>query len=301
MQGAALPPVLASSHLPGVKLLRRGKVRDAYDLGDRLLLVASDRLSAFDVVLPNPIPAKGVVLTQLSNHWFGFTRHLFPNHLVETRFDGFPPELRKHGELRGRSVIVHKAQPLAIECIARGYLAGSGWKDYRATGAVCGIRLPAGLQESQKLPQDIFTPSTKAQAGHDQNIGDAEAERIVGKDTYRAVKDASLRIYRAAADDAETKGILIADTKFEFGLRDDKILLIDEVLTPDSSRFWPKDAYQVGASPPSFDKQYVRDYLERIKWNKAPPAPDLPPEVVDGTTQRYLEAYRRLTGHELQS
>jgi phosphoribosylaminoimidazole-succinocarboxamide synthase len=299
MERTVLPPVLRESNLPGVRLLRRGKVRDVYEHGSHLLLVASDRLSAFDVVLPDPIPGKGVTLTQLSNFWFETLGHRARNHLVETRFDRFPAPLRSHGELRGRAVLVRRAQPLPIECIVRGHLSGSGWKDYRRTGAVCGIPLPPGLQESQELPEPLFTPSTKAAAGHDENIPEAEAERLVGRDVYREAKETSLAIFQAARDHADPRGILIADTKFEFGLADDGLLLIDEALTPDSSRFWPRDSYRVGTSPPSFDKQYVRDYLERIQWNNSPPAPRLPAEVIDGTTQRYLEAFRRLTGGDL--
>ena len=300
MQGATLPPVIRESNVRGAKLFRRGKVRDVYDLGDKLLMVASDRLSAFDVVLPQGIPGKGVCLTQISNHWFDFTKSMVPNHLIETEFEKFPAQLRKSTEIRGRSVIVRKAKPLAIECIVRGYIAGSGWKDYQRTGAICGIRLPAGLKEASKLPEAIFTPSTKAEQGHDVNITEPEAAKLVGAETFAKAKEASLRVYKAAAGDAAKKGILIADTKFEFGLLDGGLYLIDEVLTPDSSRFWPADAYRPGSSPPSFDKQFVRDYLESIKWNKQPPAPDLPPDVVEGTTQRYLEAYKRLTGKALK-
>lgn len=299
MQKATLPPVLRESHLNGVKLLKRGKVRDVYEHEDRVVLVATDRLSAFDVVLPDPIPGKGLALTQLSNHWFNFAKSLIANHLVETDFDRFPAALRAFPELRGRTVLARKAQPLAIECIVRGYLSGSGWKDYKKTGTVCGIPLPKGLQESSRLPQPIFTPSTKAEQGHDENITDAQAEGIVGKDVYRQVRDASLRIYGSAAEAALKKGVIIADTKFEFGTTTDGLILIDEVLTPDSSRFWPSDEYRVGTSPPSFDKQFVRDYLEKIHWDKTPPAPALPGEVIEGTTRRYLEAYRRITGRDL--
>ncbi|MBI2078486.1 MAG: phosphoribosylaminoimidazolesuccinocarboxamide synthase [Euryarchaeota archaeon] len=300
MQGATLPPVLRESNVVGAKLFRRGKVRDVYDLGANLLMVASDRLSAFDVVLPQGIPGKGVCLTQISNHWFRFTEKIVPNHLVETDFERFPPELRRSPEVRGRSVLVRKTKPLAIECIVRGYIAGSGWKDYQKSGAICGIKLPTGLKEASKLPEPIFTPSTKAEQGHDVNITEAEAGKVVGADTFAKVREASLRVYQAAADDAAKKGIIIADTKFEFGLLDGKLFLIDEVLTPDSSRFWPADQYRPGSSPPSFDKQFVRDYLESIKWNKQPPAPNLPAHVIEGTTQRYLEAYRRLTGKPLR-
>jgi phosphoribosylaminoimidazole-succinocarboxamide synthase len=299
MQGTTLPPVVRETNLPGVKLVRRGKVRDIFDLGDTFLMVASDRLSAFDVVLPKGIPGKGICLTQVSNHWFRFSQDIIPNHLIATDFSTFPENIRKFKELKGRAVIVKKAKPLAIECIVRGYLAGSGYKDYKATGMVSGHKLPAGLKEADKLPQPIFTPSTKAETGHDVNITEEEARKAVGPKVYDAVKEASLKLYKAASEDAAKKGIIIADTKFEFGLMGEKLLLIDEVLTPDSSRFWPADQYKPGSSPPSFDKQFVRDYLESIKWNKTPPAPELPPSVVEGTTRRYLEAYRQLTGKPL--
>lgn len=300
MEKTVLPPVMRESNLAGLKLVRRGKVRDVYEHGPHLLLVASDRLSAFDVVLPNPIPGKGATLTQLSNFWFDHVKPVTKNHLVETRFDRFPKDLHRFPELRGRAVLVRKAQPLAIECIVRGYLSGSGWKDYKATGAVCGIPLPKDLKESQQLPEPIFTPSTKAEQGHDENISEAQAEKIAGRDIYRQAKETALKVYKAASAYAAQRGIIVADTKFEFGTTPEGLLLIDEVLTPDSSRFWPKESYKVGMAPPSFDKQYVRDYLEKVKWNKAPPAPELPDEVVRGTTQRYLEAYRKITGNDLQ-
>jgi phosphoribosylaminoimidazole-succinocarboxamide synthase len=300
MQGTALPAVVRESNLAGVSLFKRGKVRDVYDLGSNLLMVATDRLSAFDVVLPQGIPGKGVCLTQISNHWFRFTEKIQPNHLVETDFDRFPANLRRFAELRGRSVIVRKTKPLPIECIVRGYITGSGWKDYQKTGLVSGHKLPTGLKESQQLPQPIFTPSTKAEQGHDMNITEKEAEQTVGTEVFNKVRDASLKVYQAAAEDARKKGIIIADTKFEFGQLDGEIYLIDEVLTPDSSRFWPMDQYKVGSAPPSFDKQPVRDYLESIKWNKQPPPPNLPSKVVEDTTRRYLEAFRRLTGNDLK-
>lgn len=299
MQGTTLPPVVRETNLTGVKLVRRGKVRDIFDLGDTLLMVASDRLSAFDVVLPKGIPGKGVCLTQVSNHWFRFSEKIVPNHLVATDFEKFPANLQKFKELRGRAVIVKKATPLTIECIVRGYLAGSGFKDYKASGLVSGHKLPPGLKEADKLPQPIFTPSTKAEKGHDVNITEDEARNMVGAKVYEQVKDASLKLYKAASEDAAKKGIIIADTKFEFGMMDGKVILIDEVLTPDSSRFWPAEQYKPGSSPPSFDKQFVRDYLESIKWNKTPPAPELPAHVVEGTTKRYLEAYKQLTGKTL--
>jgi phosphoribosylaminoimidazole-succinocarboxamide synthase len=298
MRSASTPPVLRESNL-GVGTMRRGKVRDVYDLGDKMLMVATDRLSAFDVVLPDGIPAKGVTLTQISNYWFERTKAIVPNHLIATDVKDFPKPLSQRAELKGRSVLVKKAEPLVIECIVRGYLAGSGYKDYQTTGKVCGISLPKGLKMAQKLPQVLFTPSTKAQAGHDINITAAEAKKLVGDDTYAHVEEASIKVYETAAKEALSKGIIIADTKFEFGLIDDEIVLIDEILTPDSSRFWPADEYVVGASPPSFDKQYVRDYLETLDWDKTPPGPRLPPQVIQGTTQRYLEAYRRLTGKDL--
>jgi phosphoribosylaminoimidazole-succinocarboxamide synthase len=291
--------VLRESNLR-VGSLRRGKVRDVYDLGENLLMVATDRLSAFDVVLPDGIPGKGITLTQISNWWFDRTERIVKNHLVETDLGRFPEEVRGHSELKGRSVLVEKGEPLEIECIVRGYIIGSGWKDYQKSGKVCGIELPRGLKQAQELPQTLFTPSTKAQEGHDVNITEPDAAKIVGRDVYEEVKEASLKVYETAAKEARGKGIIIADTKFEFGrFGDGEVKLIDEVLTPDSSRFWPADEYEVGASPPSFDKQYVRDYLEGLDWDKTPPAPTLPRKVVEWTTRRNLEAYKRLTGRDL--
>ncbi len=286
--------------LPGVKKLRSGKVREIFDLGDRLLLVASDRISAFDVIMPNGIPRKGEVLTQISHFWFAKFASLVPNHLLAGANDPLPEILQPFaGKLARRSMIVKKAKPLAIECIVRGYLSGSGWKEYKKSQIVCGIRLPAGLAESAELPEPIFTPSTKAEAGHDENISFDEACKIAGTELATQAHDLSLKIYGAARDYARQRGIIIADTKFEFGLDNGKLILIDEVLTPDSSRFWPADQYQPGRGQPSFDKQFVRDYLETLDWNKTPPGPELPPEVVAKTSAKYLEAYERLTGKPL--
>lgn len=286
--------------LPGIKKLKSGKVRDIYDMGDRLLFVASDRISAFDCIMPNGIPRKGEVLTQISYFWFGQTESFQPNHLLSRPGQPLPANLQPFAsKLAGRSMIVKKASPLAIECVVRGYLAGSGWKEYRQTQTVCGIKLPAGLKESSELPEPIFTPATKAETGHDENISFEHAAEIVGRETATRARDSSLRIYNFARDYARRRGIIIADTKFEFGILDGQLLLIDEVLTPDSSRFWPADQYQAGKSQPSFDKQFVRDYLETLDWNKTPPAPALPPEVVARTQAKYLEAYERLTGKKL--
>jgi phosphoribosylaminoimidazole-succinocarboxamide synthase len=286
--------------LPGVRKIKSGKVREIFDLGDRLLFVASDRISAFDCVMPNGIPRKGEVLTQISYFWFGRTAAFQPNHLLSQSGDALPAALQPYAaQLRGRSMIVKKAKPLAIECVVRGYLAGSGWKEYRERQTVCGIKLPAGLKESSELPEPIFTPATKAETGHDENISFEEAAKIVGADVAEQSRAASLKIYTTAREYARQRGIIIADTKFEFGHFEGKLLLIDEVLTPDSSRFWPADEYQPGRGQPSFDKQYVRDYLETLDWNKQPPAPPLPSDVVGRTQEKYLDAYRRLTGKEL--
>jgi len=291
---------LLQIQLPGIPKLRSGKVREIFDLGDQLLMVATDRISAFDVVLPNGIPRKGEVLTRISCFWFRRFESLVPNHLLAGPDDPLPARLQPYGELlRGRSMLVRKAQPLPIECIVRGYLAGSAWKEYRQSGTVAGLRLPAGLRESDELPEPIFTPSTKAQEGHDQNILFDEACRILGEELARQVRDLSLRIYTEARAYARQRGILIADTKFEFGLAAGTLMLIDEVLTPDSSRFWPADQYQPGRPQPSFDKQFVRDYLESLDWNKTPPGPVLPPEIVAATAAKYREAYERLTGQPL--
>jgi phosphoribosylaminoimidazole-succinocarboxamide synthase len=286
--------------LPGIKKVKSGKVREVFELGERLLFVATDRISAFDCVMPNGIPRKGEVLTQISYFWFAQTAGIVANHLDARADEPLPPELQKFSALlNGRSMLVKKTQPLAIECVVRGYLSGSGWKDYQKTGCVCGIKLPAGLRDSSRLAQPVFTPATKAETGHDENISFEEACKITGREIAEQARDLSLKIYSFAADYALKRGLIIADTKFEFGLRDGKLILIDEVLTPDSSRFWPADKYEAGRGQPSFDKQFVRDYLETLSWNKQPPAPALPPEVIAKTTRTYLEAYERLTGRKL--
>jgi phosphoribosylaminoimidazole-succinocarboxamide synthase len=297
----SLPAPVLQTTLAGRRPDRQGKVRDLYDLGDRLLLVATDRISAFDYVLGSGIPDKGKVLSQISAFWFARTASIVANHVISTDPADYPPECRADaGLLRGRSMLVQRTEPLPIECVARGYLSGSGWKDYVATGEVCGHRLPPGLVESDRLPGPIFTPATKAQSGHDINISEDEAARIVGRDVFSRVRDLTVLLYLEGARHAEEAGIIVADTKFEFGLdARGKIVLIDEVLTPDSSRFWPRDQYRPGGVQPSFDKQFVRDYLEQIRWNKQPPVPSLPDEVVTKTRDKYLEAYRRLTGQEL--
>ena len=293
-------PAVTDTNLPGLKMISRGKVRDIYDLGDRLLLIATDRISAFDVVLPQPVPDKGKVLHQVSLFWFDHFKDVVPNHIAAGRVDDFPPELRAHREvLAGRTALVRKAKMFPIECVARGYLAGSGWKEYRTSGTVCGVKLPAGLKESDKLPEPIFTPSTKAETGHDENIDFERAAGIVGREAATTLRDLTLSLYSKAADFARGKGIIIADTKFEFGVIDGRVALCDEVLTPDSSRFWPADQYKPGGPQPSFDKQFVRDWLESIHWNKQPPAPSLPAEVIEGTRARYVEALRTLSGHGL--
>jgi len=294
-------PVVLETNLPGLTLARRGKVRDVYDLGQHLLIVATDRISAFDHVLGSGIPDKGKVLTQLSAFWFDHLGDLVPHHVVAVDVDSFPAVTRPHRDvLKDRSMLVKKTAPLPIECVARGYLTGSGWKDYQKTGAVCGITLPAGLVDSSRLPQAIFTPATKAESGHDENISEAQAAEIVGADLLHRLKELTLKLYDRGVEHGATCGIIIADTKFEFGMAGDKLLLIDEVLTPDSSRFWPRDEYQPGRSQPSFDKQFVRDHLEKIGWNKQPPVPSLPDDVISATRQKYLEAYKRITGYELK-
>jgi phosphoribosylaminoimidazole-succinocarboxamide synthase len=293
---------LLQLELPGVPRLRSGKVREVFDLGDRLLFLATDRISAFDCILPNGIPRKGEVLTRISSFWFDQTAAFQPNHVLSRPDDPLPETLRPFAtQLAGRSMIVRKTTPLTIECVVRGYLAGSGWKEYRESGTVCGIRLPGGLRESSVLPEPIFTPATKSESGHDENIPFDEAARLVGKEVAHAVREASLRLYRFAREYARTKGIVIADTKFEFGTLGGQLLLIDEVLTPDSSRFWPAASYEPGRGQTSFDKQFVRDYLETLDWDKTPPAPALPPDIVLKTRDRYLEAFRRLTGRSLPS
>lgn len=293
-------PVLATD-FQGLGPRHQGKVRDIYDLGDRLLLVATDRISAFDVVMADPIPDKGRILTRLSAFWFQYLRDVIPNHLLSLEVDDFPPACRPYREiLAGRTMLVKKTRPLPVECIVRGYLAGSGWNDYQKTGTICGHILPPGLRESERLPEPIFTPSTKAELGtHDENIPFARMAAIVGPELAEKVKAVSLELYRRASAWAEPRGIILADTKFEFGLLNGEVLLIDEVLTPDSSRFWPLADYEPGRPQKSYDKQYLRDYLESLGWNKQPPPPPLPPEVIANTRAKYLEALKCLTGEEL--
>jgi phosphoribosylaminoimidazole-succinocarboxamide synthase len=294
---------LLETALDGLPLVRRGKVRDLYACDDALVIVATDRISAFDYVLGSGIPDKGRVLTQLSAFWFERTRHLVDNHLLTTDPDRYPaPATRHAATLAGRSMLVRKTTPLPVECVARGYLSGSGWKDYQATGQVCGIALPKGLVESDRLPEPIFTPATKAESGHDLNISEAEAARLIGGDLVDRLKRLTLDLYAFGVEHAESRGIILADTKFEFGqTAAGELLLIDEVMTPDSSRYWPQSAYRPGGPQPSFDKQFVRDYLESIRWNKQPPVPSLPADVIARTRLKYVEAYRRLTGAELES
>jgi phosphoribosylaminoimidazole-succinocarboxamide synthase len=289
---------LRETNFPGLAPSARGKVRDIYDLGDQLLIVATDRLSAFDVIMPTPIPDKGKVLTQISLFWFDLLKDVVPNHVV--RADNFPAPFDQYrDQVAGRSMLVRKTQPLPIECVVRGYLSGSGWKEYSATGKVCGIALPTGLRESDKLPEPIFTPATKATSGHDENIPFDRAAYLVGRPLAEKVRAVSLEIYNRAAAYAAPRGVILADTKFEFGELNNELLWIDEALTPDSSRFWPASGYSPGGPQPSFDKQFVRDYLERIRWRKTPPGPDLPPDVVAATRAKYREAFRLLTGREL--
>jgi phosphoribosylaminoimidazole-succinocarboxamide synthase len=291
-------PVLLKSELEGLKLVSRGKVRDMYDLGDTMLIVTTDRLSAFDVVMANGIPWKGKVLNRLSEFWFNFldVRH----HMITCEVEKMPAPVQRHATaLRDRSMLVKKAEPFPVECVARGYLIGSGWKDYQGSGAVCGIKLPAGLQQAAKLASPIFTPATKAVTGHDENIGFEEVAKTVGQKTAEKLRELTLHIYGKGADYAETKGVILADTKFEFGMVGGEITLIDEVLTPDSSRYWPRAEYKVGISPPSYDKQFVRDYLESIKFNKKPPGPTLPDDIVRKTSEKYLESFKVLTGRDL--
>jgi phosphoribosylaminoimidazole-succinocarboxamide synthase len=308
---------LIDTALEGLTLHRRGKVRDVYELGNQLLIVTTDRISAFDYVLGSGIPDKGKVLTQLSSFWFERMGDLVPHHLIATDPNQFPEPARQHADvLRGRSMLVRRTEPVPIECVARGYLSGSGWKEYQQSGSVCGVKLPAGLRESDRLPEPIFTPATKAESGHDVNISEEEAGRLVGAPLIARLKQLTLEIYRRGAAHAESKGIIVADTKFEFGLArrsatsgeaalssdadDQEIVLIDEVLTPDSSRFWPRAEYEPGHGQPSFDKQFVRDYLEQIRWNKQPPVPSLPEDVVRRTREKYVEAFTLLSGRELQ-
>ncbi len=292
---------LLRTELEGVRLFARGKVRDVYDLDDRLLIVATDRISAYDCVMPNGIPEKGEILTAMSLFWFGLTRDIVPNHLITADVGRYPEALRRFGDqLKGRSMLVRKAKRIDIECVVRGYLSGSGWREYRKTGMVCGLRLPEGLRESDRLPEPIFTPATKADSGHDENISFEQTAKLVGEDLARRLREVSIAVYRKARDYADGRGILIADTKFEFGLIDGEVALIDEVLSPDSSRFWPKDRYEPGRPQDSFDKQLVRDYLDTLDWDKTPPAPALPEEIVRRTTEKYREAYQRLVASSLK-
>ncbi len=294
--------VVLQTDLSGLTLVRRGKVRDVYEVDGHLLIVATDRISAFDYVLGSGIPDKGKVLTQLSAFWFDHLGDAVPHHCLSVDVDSFPPAARAHRDiLKGRTMLVRKTEPLPVECVARGYLSGSGWKDYGKTGAICGVSLPPGLRESDRLPTSIFTPATKAESGHDENISEARAGEIVGAKLIARLRDLTLELYERGVVHADEHGIIIADTKFEFGMAGDTLVLIDEVLTPDSSRFWPKDQYAPGRAQPSFDKQFVRDHLEAIGWNKQPPVPSLPDDVIEKTRAKYLEAYRRLTGRELRT
>jgi phosphoribosylaminoimidazole-succinocarboxamide synthase len=294
-------PALLTTSIPDRTLVSRGKVRDIYAADNALVLVATDRISAFDCVLTPGIPGRGVILTRLSSYWFRRFADVVPHHLLETELENFPEPFRSHPELAGRSVLARRLRPFPVECVARGYITGSGWKEYRSAGTVCGIRLPEGLVDCERLPEPIFTPATKAEEGHDENISFDRMVGIVGGDTAEKLRQLTLELYSRAAAEALERGIIIADTKFEFGLDDaGRIVWIDEALTPDSSRFWPADGYAAGRSQPSFDKQFVRDWLETTGWDKTPPAPELPPEVVEGTLERYREAYRRLTGADIE-
>jgi len=290
--------LVLKTDFPDLKLVARGKVRDIYDLGETLLIVTTDRISAFDVIMNEGIPDKGYVLTQISSFWFHQMEDIIPNHIISTEVKDFPAPCQKYAaDLEGRSMLVKKAKPLPAECIVRGYISGSGWKDYKATGSICGIKLPAGLVESDKLEEPIFTPSTKAELGtHDENISFDRMIELVGKDLAEKVRDVTIAIYKRARDIADAKGIIIADTKFEYGIHNGELIIIDECMTPDSSRFWPKDSYKPGGAQPSFDKQFLRDYLETLDWNKTAPAPPLPAEIVQKTGEKYMEALVRLTG-----
>ena len=290
-------PLVESTDLTELNLFKRGKVRDIYDLGTQLLIISTDRISCFDVVLPTGIPHKGEVLTKLSAFWFHLTKDIIPNHLLSADIREFPPVLSKYKEiLSGRAMLVQKAEPIPVECVVRGYLAGSGWKEYEKSQSICGIKLPEGLKQADKLPEPIFTPATKEERGHDINVRQEDIEKEIGKNTAGKLKEISIALYKKASEYAETKGIIIADTKFEFGFYKGEIILIDELLTPDSSRFWPKDKYSAGKSQASFDKQFVRDYLESLNWDKTPPAPELPAEIVDKTSKKYLQVLERLAG-----
>ena len=291
---------LRLTKLTDIEFFKRGKVRDIYDLGDKLLIISTDRISCFDVVLPTQIPRKGEVLTALSLFWFEFTRDIIPNHLITTNIDDLPPKLKKHKDiLTGRSMLVSKARPIPVECVVRGYLSGSGWKEYKQKQSICGIKLPEGLRESDRLPQIIFTPATKEDKGHDINVTQEYIDKEIGGDISRKLQSTSITLYKRASEYAENKGMIIADTKFEFGIFNNEVILIDEVLTPDSSRFWPKAEYIPGQAQPSFDKQFVRDYLQTLDWNKTPPAPELPQDIVLKTTQKYLQAFKMLAAREL--
>lgn len=292
--------VVLKTNFPDLKLFKRGKVRDVYEVEDKLLIVATDRISAFDVVFPNGIPNKGKVLNRISEYWFSYLKDIVPNHVITTRVEAMGAEVRKYKHiLKDRCMLVQKTRPLSVEAVVRGYLAGSGLKEYIQKGSVCGIQLPSGLVESSKLPEPIFTPSTKAEVGHDENINEDQAAEIIGRESFNTVKGLSLKIYNKIAEKALNNGIIFADTKFEFGYHNGNIILIDEVGTPDSSRFWSVETYEPGKPQPSFDKQYVRDYLEKIGWDKNPPAPTLPSEIIEGTSAKYLEAYRLLVGENL--
>jgi len=293
--------VILNTNFPNLKLFAKGKVRDIYDLGDNLLLVSSDRISAFDVIMDQGIPFKGMVLTKISEFWFNFTKDIIPNHFITADVNQYPSECKEYADvLKNRSMMIKKAKVVPIECIVRGYITGSGWKDYKKIGEISGIKLSPGLQESEKFPEPIFTPSTKAEIGkHDENISAKQAMKITDKDTFNAVKDATIKIYQKASEFALTKGIIIADTKFEFGKVNDKIILVDEVLTPDSSRFWPKDKYKIGTGQESYDKQFLRNYLLSIKFNMQPPPPPLPEDIIKKTSEKYLDIYKKLTGQSL--
>lgn len=291
---------MLSTDFGDLKFYKRGKVRDVYDLGGELLIISTDRISCFDVVLPTGIPYKGLVLTTLSCFWFDFVKDITPHHLITCDINNFPQGLQKYkSRLFGRSMLVKKTKPLAVECVVRGYLSGSGWKEYQEKQSICGIKLPAGLRESEKLPEVLFTPSSKAEVGHDLNIEQKDAEALVGRDNASKLKKISTDIYLKASQYASSRGIIIADTKFEFGIYDGQIILIDEILTPDSSRFWPLEQYRIGGPQPSFDKQFVRDYLQALDWNKTPPAPGLPQDIIEKTSKKYLEACKKLTGNDL--
>lgn len=293
--------VVLTTDFKDLKLFRRGKVRDVYDLGDELLIVSTDRISCFDVVLPSGIPYKGKVLTKISCFWFEFLKDVIPNHFISAEIKDYPEQLKKYARcLEGRSMLVKKTMPLPVECVVRGYLSGSGWKEYQKSGSICGIKLPAGLSESARLPEIIFTPSTKEEKGHDQNVSQDYVEAQLGKERTGILKEKTIAIYKKASDYASDRGVIIADTKFEFGIFEGKVILIDEVLTPDSSRFWPKDEYAPGRAQPSFDKQFVRDYLEGLDWDKTPPAPALPQEIIAKTSMKYLQAYKNLTGEDFK-